>query len=190
MRELYPGDPATCWNRSTCRMRKASTSISAQPIVRVRSPWDRCAQRRGSSSRTAARNAALARRVSRSLHRGGAAVCHRPGALPALRAVPGDVLLRCDRPPFVTELDEPTRSSWLRRNARFGRNMPPMPIWPSEFVSSEPQGFPPSGLMEAITQSPQAEARSEFVMGCDLRTNAEAALVGTGARLRPATGSG
>ena len=107
----------------------------------------------------------LRRRVSRSLHRGGAAVCHRPGALPALRAVPGDVLLRCDRPPFVTELDEPTRSSWLRRNARFGRNMPPMPIWPSEFVSSEPQGFPPSGLMEAITQSPRRKRARNLSWG-------------------------
>ena len=43
--------------------------------------------------------------------------------------------------------------------------MPPMPIWPSEFVSSEPQGFPPSGLMEAITQSPRRKRARNLSWG-------------------------
>lgn len=192
MRELYPGDSTTCWNRSTCRMRKASTSISAaSPSCACRSPWDRCAQpSKGSSSRTAARNAALApTRVPKPASRRGR-------RMPSSRSIACAAGCAGRRAPSV-------RSTAVRDGARRADTLvlvaKECPVWTQHASHANlavrirvvgTAGFSAIWAYGGDHAIPQAEARSEFVMGCDLRTNAEAALVGTGARLRPATGSG
>ena len=189
MRTRYVAIVGQSQDFRTCRLRGAVERPDDEAACR--SPWDRCAQpSKGSSSRTAARNAALApTRVPKPASRRG-------------RRMPSSSSIACAagcagrRAPSV-------RSTAVRDGARRADTLvlvaKECPVWTQHASHANlavrirvvgTAGFSSIWAYGGDHAIPQAEARSEFVMGCDLRTNAEAALVGTGARLRPATGSG
>lgn len=189
MRELYPAIPYVLEPFYLRRAQGEYFDLSGKPIVRV--PFALGSLR----SRRRVRHHGplpgmrrLRRRVSRSLHRGGR-------RMPSSRSIAcaagcaGRRNLRCDRPPFVTELDEPTRSSWLRRNARFGRNMPPMPIWPSNSCRRNRRVFRHLGLWRRSRNPPGGSALG-ICHGVRFAHKRRSGARGNGARLRPATGSG